>query len=275
MPEGDTIFRTARTLERALGGTTVTGFRTALANLARVDFDTPIIGRTVEKVSASGKNLLISFSGDLHLRTHMRMNGAWHVYGHGETWWKPLASMRMVIENARYAAVAFDVPVAEFLSGSQRARHRDLRAIGPDLLADVFDEDEAVARLRAREKTSIAEALLNQKVVAGVGNEYKSEVLFLAGVSPFRKIAELSDTKLGEIVTIARNLLRDNVADPVEGINVVYRGPRRTTRRTDPAEREWAYGRDSQPCRRCGTPIESRRQGLEARLTFWCPGCQR
>jgi endonuclease-8 len=275
MPEGDTLFRTARTLQRALGGTVVTEFRTALANLARVNFDAPLAGRTIENVAASGKNLLIAFSGDLCLRTHLRMNGTWHVYRHGERWWKPESAMRIVIANTAYVAVAFDVPVAEFLSGEQRARHRDLRAIGPDLLSEDFDEDEAVARLRAREKTSIAEALLNQRVVAGIGNEYKSEILFLACVSPFRKIADLGESDLRSILAISRTALRANVADPTDGGAVVYRGPRRTTRRTDPTERRWAYGRDAEPCRRCGTPIESKKQGLEARLTFWCPRCQR
>lgn len=274
MPEGDTIFRTARTLARALEGRKIDRFETVLAHLARVDDDAPIAGRTVEKVSARGKNLLIEFSGGLHLRTHMRMNGSWHIYRHDSRWQSPRSAMRVVIETEEWLAVAFDVPVAEFLTESQLHHHPDLARIGPDLLADDFDQDEAVRRLRARLSVTIAEALLNQRVIAGIGNEYKSEVLFLARVSPFELIDALSDETLRKVVRLGRELLLANVIDPSSKGNVAYRGLRRTTGRLNAAERRWVYGRTGKPCRRCGESITMKKMGIDARLTFWCPECQ-
>lgn len=274
MPEGDTIFRTARTLSRALAGRTVTEFCTVLANLARVDDDAPIRGRTIESIEAKGKNLLIRLSGDLVLRTHMRMNGSWHVYRHESKWQAPRSSMRVLLGTEDWVAVAFDVPVAEFLTESQLKRHPDLARIGPDLLSETFDEPEAIRRMRARPSLPIAEALLNQRVVAGIGNEYKSEVLFVARVSPFARVSELDDETLGSILGIGRRLLRANVIDPLGTPIVAYRGRRRTTGRLDEAERRWVYGRTGKPCRKCGDPIEMEKMGLDARLTFWCPTCQ-
>jgi len=274
MPEGDTIFRTARTLSRALAGRTVTEFCTVLANLARVDDDAPIRGRTIESIEAKGKNLLIRLSGDLVLRTHMRMNGSWHVYRHESKWQAPRSSMRVLLGTEDWVAVAFDVPVAEFLTESQLKRHPDLARIGPDLLSETFDEREAIRRMRARPSLPIAEALLNQRVVAGIGNEYKSEVLFVARVSPFARVSELDDETLGSILGIGRRLLRANVIDPLGTPIVAYRGRRRTTGRLDEAERRWVYGRTGKPCRKCGDPIEMEKMGLDARLTFWCPTCQ-
>jgi endonuclease-8 len=274
MPEGDTIFRTARTLGRAIGGKQVTEFRTVLANLARIDDDMPITGRTVESVDARGKNLLIRLSGDLVLRTHMRMNGSWHLYRHSSRWQEPRSSMRVVIGTKDWVAVAFDVPVAEFLTESQLRRHPELSRLGPDLLDESFDEDEAVRRLRSRERLSIAEALLNQRAVAGIGNEYKSEVLYLARVNPFTRVADLGDEAIRTILRIGRSSLRDNVIDPLGPVTVVSRGLRRTTRRLNAAERRWVYGRAGRPCRECGSRIEMKKLGLDARLTFWCPRCQ-
>src|SRR3954470_6605902 len=185
MPEGDTIFRAARTLRRALAGHAVVRFESVLPALTRIDEDAPIAGRTVEAVSAAGKHVLMRFSGGLVLRTHMRMNGSWHIYRPGERWLRPRRDMRIVVATAGYEAVGFNVPVAEFLSGKAIDRQPDLRLLGPDLLAEGFDEGEAVARLRARPANTIADAILNQRAVAGIGNVYKSEVLFLCGINPF------------------------------------------------------------------------------------------
>ncbi len=274
MPEGDTIFRTARTLARALVGREVTRFETVLAQLARVEDDTPIAGRTIERVASKGKNLLISLSGGLHLRTHMRMNGSWHLYRPTSRWQAPRDAMRVLIETKEWLAVAFDVPVAEFLTDSQLLRHPDLSRIGPDLLSDDFDEDEAVRRIKARPSIRIAEVLLNQRVVAGIGNEYKSEILFLAKVNPFEPTEALDEAKVREILEIGCRLLRMNVIDPASGRTVVYRGARRTTRRLDETQRRWVYGRTEKPCRMCGTNVRMEKMGIDARLTFWCPRCQ-
>ena len=183
MPEGDTIFRAARTLHAALAGRLVTSFETGLATLDRVDQDTPLAGRTVERVRSVGKHLLMEFSGDLVLRTHMRMHGSWHVYRPGERWWRSRAAMRVVVSTEAYIAVAFEVPVAEFLTARQLARHREVSALGPDVLGESFSAEAALERFRARPDTPIADALLNQRVIAGVGNVFKSETLFVAGVA--------------------------------------------------------------------------------------------
>jgi len=273
MPEGDTIFRAARTLHRALAGQQVVRFESVLPSLTRVHEDTPITGRVVEQVSAAGKHVLMRFSHDLVLRTHMRMNGSWHIYRPGERWLRSRRDMRVVIATARFEAVGFNIPVAEFLTPREMARQPDLRLMGPDLLGDQFDAEEAVHRFRARGTAEIADALLNQRVVAGAGNVYKSEVLFLTGVNPFTPVARVSDESLHAILSTARTHLRANVIDPTAAI-VTYRGYRRTTRRADPGERLYVYGRARKPCRKCGTPIQVKAQGRDARLTYWCPTCQ-
>jgi endonuclease-8 len=281
MPEGDTIHRAARTLQAALGGQVVTRFETALAQLAAIDDGAPIAGRTVEAATAHGKHLLLRFSARpgveedaLVLRSHMRMNGSWHLYRPGERWRRPRGAMRVVVETAPWVAVGFDLAVAELLRFAALARQRDLRRLGPDLLAAEFDAAEAERRLRARAGAGIADALLDQSALAGIGNVFKSEILFVAGVSPFRRVASLSDEEVRSIVAIARRLLLANVG-PAKGDGIVtYTGGRRTTGRANPSERQWVYGRSGEPCRRCGARIEYARQGRDARGTYWCPGCQ-
>ena len=279
MPEGDTIFRAARTLHRALAGQAVVRFESVLPALTRVHEDTPLTGRIVEEVRAAGKHVLMQFAattskgGALVLRTHMRMNGSWHIYRPGEPWQRPRRDMRVVVATDRFEAVGFNIPVAEFLSSRGMARQDDLRLMGPDLLGQAFDEEEAIRRLRARGRSEIADAVLNQRVVAGIGNVYKSEVLFLTGVNPFTAVAGLSDETLHAILATARIQLRANVVDPTAAI-VTYRGYRRTTRRADPSERLYVYGRARKACRKCGTAIQVKAQGRDARLTYWCPTCQ-
>jgi endonuclease-8 len=273
MPEGDTIFRAARTLNRALAGHQVVRFESVLPALTRVHEDTPITGRTIESVTAAGKHVLMRFSGDLTLRTHMRMNGSWHIYRPGERWRRPRRDMRVLIATSGFEAVGFNVPVAEFLEDEGIARQEDLRLMGPDLLGETFDEDEAIRRFRARGATDIADALLNQRVVAGAGNVYKSEVLFLCKVDPFTAVRLVSDERLRQVLATARKYLRANVIDHTASI-VTYTGYRRTTGRADPSERLYVYGRGGKPCRKCGTLIRVKAQGPDARLTYWCPSCQ-
>ncbi|HEX5475194.1 MAG TPA: DNA-formamidopyrimidine glycosylase family protein [Vicinamibacterales bacterium] len=270
MPEGDTILRAARTLHRALAGRTVTRFESVVPALTRVDEDHPLAGRTIERVSAAGKHLLIAFSGDLVLRTHLRMHGSWHVYRPGEPWQRPRHEMRIVVGTADYEAVAFNVPVAEFLGAAALKRQPDLRALGPDLLAGDFDLPEALARMRAQAGATVGDALLNQRVVAGAGNVYRSEVLFLCGLHPLARVASQSDATLRQVLATARTLLRQNAADPTGS----RPSGRRTTRSLNPRERLWVYGRARKPCRRCGTPIRLARVGPHARITYFCPACQ-
>ena len=273
MPEGDTIFRAARTLHRALAGRTVAAFESVFPALTRVDDDRPLAGRTIERVEALGKHVLMRFSGNLVLRTHMRMNGSWHIYRRGEPWQRPRRDMRVMIATDEYEAVAFAVPVAEFLTDKDLGRHRELTQLGPDLLSETFDAADALARIRGRAGDAIADVLLNQRVLAGIGNVYKSEVLFACRVHPFAVVGALSDTELESLVASARRLLKLNVTEGVAPMTT-HGGLRSTTGRDDPAARLWVYGRARQPCRRCRTPIAVKKHGLDARLTYWCPQCQ-
>jgi endonuclease-8 len=274
VPEGDTIFRAARTLRRAFQGKQVTRFETALAQLARVDDQSSIAGRTIEDVQAVGKHLLIRFSGDLWLRTHMRMNGSWHIYRHGERWQKRRADMRVIIESEEFVAIAFNVPIAEFRTTAELQRDRDITHLGPDLLGNEFDLPEALRRARLHGSEEIANVLLNQSVAAGVGNVFKSEVLFLCAIHPAAPVARVTDEELQQLLTTSRTLMQQNVIDGKGDGIVTYTGFRRTTRRADPSERLWVYGRRGEGCRKCGTPIEYRKQGPDARSTYWCPKCQ-
>jgi endonuclease VIII len=273
MPEGDTIFRAARALHRALAGQTVTAFDSQLPALNRIHEDAPVTGRTIERVIAAGKHLLMHFSGDLVLRTHMRMNGSWHIYRPGERWQRARRDMRILISTETFEAVGFNIPVAEFTSSRALSRHNELRRLGPDLLSEEFRTSEAVQRIRERGTTPIADALLNQRVVAGLGNVYKSEVLFMCRVNPFTLVRDVGDDKLAAIVDTAQQVLRANVSEALAPMTT-YSGFRKTTRRASPRERLWVYGRARLPCRRCGTPVRIRKQGLDARLTYWCPECQ-
>jgi endonuclease-8 len=274
MPEGDTIFRAARTLQRALAGKTVVRFESMFPALDRIHDDAPITGRTIERVHAAGKHLLMQFSGDLVLRTHMRMNGSWHIYRPGESWLRPRGDMRVLIATEDFEAVGFNIPVAEFIRARDLKRHAELRRLGPDVLSETFVPEEAVRRLRERADTPVADALLNQRVLAGLGNVYKSEILFLCRVNPFTPVRALDQASLASVVETAARVLRANVSDGMAPMTT-YTGFRRTTRRDDPKERLWVYGRARLPCRNCGTPILVRPQGADARLTYWCPTCQR
>jgi endonuclease-8 len=274
MPEGDTIFRAARTLNRALSGQVVTKFETQLPNLSRVDYDTPISGRTVDSVTSSGKWIHMGFSGGLTLVTHMLMSGSWHIYRPGEAWQRGRQQMRIAIYTQGFVAVAFQVPIAEFHTEDTLRRHHSVAKIGPDLLAESFDSELAAERIAGRPELEIGVALLNQTLVAGVGNVFKSEVCFASGVNPFRKVQSLKEREVRSIVDNARQFLLSNVSAGSGDQIVTYTGFRRTTRRAEPSERLWVYGRRGEACRRCGETILSRKQGVDARVTFWCPLCQ-
>jgi len=272
MPEGDTIFRAARTLHTFMAGHLVTRFESMFPALNRIADDRPIVGRTIESVSARGKHLLMTFSGDLVLRTHMRMNGTWHIYPAGAPWKRPARDMRVLMCTADACAVGFNIPVAELLTARELERHQTLKSLGPDLLAGSFDREEALRRMRQQSGVPIAEVLLNQRVVAGMGNVFKSEVLFLAGVHPFSPVDTLTDADLGRILDTALEQLAANVMDRSQTLSLS--SGRRTTRSLNPDENLWVYSRGNRPCRRCGTRILSKKTGLDARPTYWCPVCQ-
>ena len=254
MPEGDTIFRAARTLHQALAGRTVIRFESVFSHLTRVDADAPLRGRTIERFAARGKHLLIWFSGDLVLRTHMRMHGSWHIYRPGERWQRPHADMRIVIGTPEYEAVAFSVPVAELTTARELERVAAVRELGPDILSDDFDAAAVVERIAGMPDVEIADALLDQRVVSGIGNIFKSESLFVARVNPFARAGDLSRDDLARVVDAARRLMRASAEARPPAFSV--------------------YSRGNEPCRRCGTRISGRKQGDNARITYWCERCQ-
>ncbi|WP_158945032.1 Fpg/Nei family DNA glycosylase [Granulicella sp. S190] len=278
MPEGDTIYRTARALQKAIGGKVVTGFDTGLAKLARVNDDAPLVGRVVEKVESRGKWCLIFFSSDLILVTHMLMSGSWHLYRAGEKWWMGRDRMRVVIRTAEWEAVGFNIPVAEFHTAGSLERSSQVPKLGPDILSDEFTVEGGVARLaafgRENPEAEIAVVLLNQRVLAGLGNVYKSEVAFAAGVNPFRAMRTITPREMEVMVEVSQRYMKANVVDGAGDGIVTYSGNRRTTHSSNREERLWVYGRQGQECRRCGATVMMRKQGVQARSTYWCPECQ-
>jgi endonuclease-8 len=318
MPEGDTIYRTARALGKALAGRVVTGFETALAKLASVDDNTPVVGRVVERVEARGKWCLIFFSGDLILVSHMLMSGSWHIYRSGERWKLPRRAMRVVVqvgqasvpqglnpladgghhgtaeavplrrmeppgvvalrEATGFEAVLFHAQVAEFHTARSLERSAQVPKLGPDLLSGEFTLERGVAAMQAHAaahpEAEVGVTLLNQRVLAGLGNVYKSEVAFAAGVNPFRAMSTVTLAEMTKMVEVAQRYMQANVVDGAgEGI-VTYSGNRRTTHAMNAGDRLWVYGRQGQECRRCGTAVMMRKQGVQVRSTYWCPVCQ-
>ncbi|MDX1583522.1 MAG: DNA-formamidopyrimidine glycosylase family protein [Thermoanaerobaculia bacterium] len=268
MPEGDTIFRAARNIGRALSGRRITRFESIFPHLNRVHEDDPIEGRTVQSVSPRGKHLLIRFSGNLTLRTHMRMKGSWHIYRHEEPWKRSRRNARIILETDELVVVGFSIPVAELFRSDHESKNRDLRRLGPDLLDPDFDITEASERLRARSSSIAADVLLDQTVVSGIGNVYKSEVLFICGINPKRTVNSLDDSQVSSLIETARQLMRRNVDPQLPPTG------RRTTRRLDPSAKLWVYGRGSSPCRKCSSPVRRDLVGRDARVTYWCPACQ-
>jgi endonuclease-8 len=265
MPEGDTIHRTAAVLRRSLVGGTVTAARAqsrpGLVRVPRLDL---LVGANVTAVEAHGKHLLIGFSDGRWLRTHMRMRGSWHRYAPGEPWRLPSTRASCILETDAAVAVCFDAPEVELLTDSEVCRRRALTSLGPDLMAPAFDAVEAVRRLRQRSGVPLGEALLDQRALAGIGNVYKSEICFIERADPWAPVSVLSEAALASLVATARRLLLANAAG----------GRRVTTGVARPGASLWVYRRAGRPCRRCGTRIEARRQGTQARVTYWCPRCQ-
>jgi endonuclease-8 len=275
MPEGDTIFRTARALGRALTGKPITSFRSTYPLLTRFDDDTPLAGQTVDHVESRGKWLLIHFSGGGALATHMLMNGSWHIYRPGERWQQPRVSMRIVVENSDYLAVGFRVPVAKMLKPQELKRALRIPSSSIDIQSLEFDTAEVLRRIRMHADEEIADVLLHQEVLAGVGNVFKSEICFVTAVNPFCKVAALDAEQSESLVAAAQRLVRASVLEDSGDTIVTFNGrKRRTTHESDPTASLWVYGRHGEPCRRCGEPIRRRIQGPDARVTFWCPSCQ-
>lgn len=274
MPEGDTVWRTARHLDRALSGSVLRGSDFRVPAYAVLD----LAGRPVVETVARGKHILTRIGeGDdaVTLHTHLKMEGAWHLYRPGSRWRRPSHQARVVLTTDAWTAVGFSLGVVEVLPRTDE--DRVVGHLGPDLLGPDWDDAEAVRRIQAQPDRAIGEALLDQRNVAGIGNMYKAELCFLAGVHPWLPVREVPD--LTRLVHRAKTLLEANKD----------RGEQTTTGDTRRGRRTWVYRRDQQPCRRCGTPIRvamqgpvglgagadrESRQASQERATYWCPSCQ-
>jgi len=253
MPEGDVVWYTARRLHEALAGRTLTRSDFRVPRLATADLTGDVVTETVSR----GKHLLTRTKNGLTVHTHLRMDGSWRVRPSAE----PLRDshrIRLVLANDDWQAVGYQLGVVELIRTNEEPQVTG--HLGPDLLGLDWDCAEAVRRLSAEPGRPIGEALLDQRNLAGIGNMYKAEVLFLRGVNPWRPAGDVAD--LGAMAELARRLLEANK----DRIGQVTTGNWRR------GEETWVYGRRGRACRRCGTPIRS--EGQQDRVTFWCPSCQ-
>lgn len=258
MPEGDTVYRTARRLHSALAGRVLTATDFRVPAFATTDLS----GERVDEVVSRGKHLLMRVGGNT-IHSHLKMEGSWEVYPPGGRWRHPAHQARVVLRTADAEVVGFQLGLLEVLPTA----HEDdaVGYLGPDLLGPDWDAVEAARRLAEHPETPIAVALLDQRNLAGLGNEYVNELCFLRGVLPTRPVAE---TDLEPMVALARRVIAANKD----------RAVRVTTGDTRRGRTSWVYGRKGRPCLRCGTPIASSslgRTGLEERVTYFCPVCQR
>ncbi|MGF1431260.1 DNA-formamidopyrimidine glycosylase family protein [Kitasatospora sp. LaBMicrA B282] len=263
MPEGDTVFRTAAELHRALAGQRLTSAELRVPAHATAD----LTGRLVLAVVPRGKHLLTRIEDGLTLHTHLRMDGRWQLYRAGEPWHGgPGHQIRAVLGTAACTAVGYRLPVVELLRTADEARA--VGHLGPDLLDPDWGPEqvaEAVRRLAAAPGRPVGEALLDQRNLAGIGNVYAAELCFLLGLTPWTPFGEVPAPD--RLVQLAHRLLHANRLRP----------GRTTTGEPRPDRSLWVHGRAGRPCRRCGTPIRTARHGVapEQRVAFWCPRCQR
>jgi endonuclease-8 len=271
MPEGPTIRNTADMLRDALAGRQISRFHSSLKKAAAEGWAEKIAGQRVRAVRAHGKNLFIDFENDWTLYTHMLMWGAWHVYAQGEPWRKEARKARLAIETTTHCAVLFSAPVCQLIHASALAAH-PTSGLGPDLLADTFgpaERAEIRRRLLEQGDASIGEAIMNQTVMAGIGNILKSEILFAARIHPERAAASLSDDEFERLIATSQDMMRR--AYETHSFTQVFLPPalRQATGRLG-----YVYGRSGQVCLRCGGTIAMARQGPMQRMTFFCPFCQ-
>lgn len=262
MPEGDSVYRFAAKLREVLDGHVIDqAFSHGPGPAVRVD---KIIGATCTGVDTHGKNLFIHFDNGLSLRGHLRMYGTWHIYRAGERWRRPSSEARLVLEVQGAVVVNFSAPVIELIEQRALAHYRPVSLLGPDLLAEDFDEDEAFRHFRLPEHGPrfIGDAIMDQQIIAGVGNIWKHETLFRCGIYPWRKVRDIDDDALRGLIVRARGLLLLSVGKAPD--------PKLPARRPS----MFAYMRGGQPCRRCYSRIQSATQGADLRKTAWCPKCQ-
>ncbi len=259
MPEGDTVWLAGRRMHEALAGRVLTRSDFRVPHLATAD----LTGRAVLEVVPRGKHLLTRVEGGLTLHTHFRMDGSWHLYAPGARWaGGPEWQVRVVLENALAIAVGYRMPVVALLETVHE--DRVVGHLGPDLLAEEPDLEQACANLRARPDDEVGLALLDQRLLAGLGNLYRCEVLFLQGLSPWLPVRDVPDVE--RLVERSRRLMHLNRDRPEQS----------TTGSLLRGQDHWVFERSRKPCRRCGTRVRSTEQGdaPRRRLTYWCPRCQ-
>jgi endonuclease VIII len=257
MPEGDTIHNAARRVGAVLVGKPIETIDTPQPRHARDRWPERLEGRAVRSVDAHGKHLFLRFEGDLTLHSHLRMGGSWGVYRRGQRWRRSPRRAWLVIRTPDHEVVQFDGPVLELMTDARTRFDQRLANLGPDVLAEELDRAAFLRRLREDDQTrGIGDALLDQRNLAGIGNLWKAEACFLAGVSPWKPVGELSDERVLQIVEGIRPLMRASADGGFQ--------------QRDP----WVFERTGRPCRRCGTRIRARGQGEDNRTTYWCPTCQ-
>jgi endonuclease-8 len=256
MPEGDTIYGAAQRIRSALVGKEIASIETH-ERFARDRWPERLSGRAVRAVESRGKHLFIRFDGDLTLHSHLRMNGWWGVYERGGRWSKSPSRAWLVIRTDDHDVVQFGGPVLELMTDSRSRIDSRIAQLGPDVMAAEFDEQSFLRRLRADDPTrGIGDALLDQRNLCGIGNLWKSEACFLAGLDPWRPVAEVSDDAALAAVRAVRPLM---LRSGQGGGHVRDR---------------MVFERHGGPCRRCGSTIRARGQGDDNRTTYWCPECQ-
>lgn len=259
MPEGDTVWLAGRRLDRALAGGVLLRSDFRVPALATVDLS----GRAVLSVHSRGKHLLTRVEGGVSIHSHFRMDGSWHLYRPGHRWQGgPTHQVRAVLETAQWQAVGYRLPVLDLLPTAEELRV--VGHLGPDLLGVDWDAAEALRRLRSTPDGEVGQALLDQRNLAGIGNLYKVESLFLEHVSPWTRTGDVPD--LEGLVERARTLLQSNKDHPEQS----------TTGDLSRGRQHWVFERSGRPCRRCGSRILQAEQGPrgQERLTYWCPRCQ-
>ncbi len=258
MPEGDTIRYAANRMCPVLEGRVPEEILRPQPRHALDRWPERLEGRAVRSVDAHGKHLFLRFDDDLVLHSHLRMTGIWGVYERGRRWGRSARRAWLVLRTPSHEVVEFDGPVLELLTESRTRFDRRLAALGPDVLADEFDAAGFLRRLRENDPTRpIGDALLDRRTIAGIGNLWKAEACWEAGVSPWRATADVSDAEALAVIAAVRPPMLASAA----------RG------HTDREPR--VYRRAGRPCPNCATPIRARGQGEDNRRTFWCPGCQR
>jgi len=258
MPEGDTIHYAANRIRAVLGGQVPDTIRTPHPRFGRDRWPERLAGRTVTDVSAHGKHLFLRFDDDLTIHSHLRMTGSWRVHPEGARWARSPRRAWLVLTKGDNNVVQFDGPVLELLTETRRRFDLRLRALGPDILAEEFDEATFLRRLREDDPTrGIGDALLDQRTIAGIGNLWKAEGCWLAEVDPWRPSGNVSDEEALRIVTQTRPRMQESARD---GNQTRHRK---------------IYNNAGRACPRCGTRIQGRGQGDDNRTTYWCPGCQR